>query len=95
LLLSPYLRPDRFAIPTGAYQDFLPRGIRQAPCAVFRRGKPHVVHQRNYFQQKIRGSAVDPRFYPLNCLYIFAGSAIAPTFGFLRLKNSSDDFTMT
>ncbi len=27
--------------------------------------------------------------------YIFAGSAIAPTFGFLRVKNSSDDFTMT
>jgi hypothetical protein len=27
--------------------------------------------------------------------YIFAGSAIAPTLGFLRLKNSSDDFTIT
>ena len=27
--------------------------------------------------------------------YIFAGSAIAPTLGFLRLKNSSNDFKMT
>jgi hypothetical protein len=69
-----------------------PKTMGEAPPQPFV-PTPVLIRNSNYSMQ-----------WPLSLLssqpelpgsYIFAGSAIAPTFGFLRVKNSSEDFKMT